>query len=299
MNAGRRVPHIAGSPVRSQVRFVALGGWFSGSLLGEGETVTTAEITQGVMPMGLVTYLRLHHVVTVSTSSFTGMPHADTVVYVNDDRRIFFFVAPDTQMHRNITDGHHVSVTIDDYTTDWRKVRELQGVGRCARATAEEQAIAEPLFAKKFGPHHVAPDGALYRMKPSELHFVDYDYSSVASATSPLMATFQIDGAEQPPTQGTVATSLDRVTFEPGQLIFRPGGPVGQFFVVLEGTVEIRGEGFGVDQTVLRAGPGKLFGDHAALRGQRGALTAHAVERTVLFAVDRSAIRDLLMANKS
>jgi hypothetical protein len=33
------------------------------------------------------------------------MPHADTVVYANDDRRIFFHVAPDTQMHRNITDS--------------------------------------------------------------------------------------------------------------------------------------------------------------------------------------------------
>ncbi|HEX3900113.1 MAG TPA: hypothetical protein VHW74_13150 [Mycobacteriales bacterium] len=48
---------------------------------------------------------QLHHVVTGSTSSFTGMPHADTVVYANDDRRIFFHVAPDTQMHRNITDS--------------------------------------------------------------------------------------------------------------------------------------------------------------------------------------------------
>jgi uncharacterized protein YhbP (UPF0306 family) len=255
-------------------------------------------MTQGVMPQGLVTYLRLHHVVTVSTSSFTGMPHADTVVYVNDDKRIFFHVMPDTQMHRNITDSRHVSVTIDDYTTDWRKVRELKGVGRCAVATTEEQEAAGALFTRKFGSRDLTPNGAIYRMLPSELHFVDYDLSSVAAAT-PLSATFQIEGADDPDSQGAVSTSLERVTFDQGQVIFRPGGRTGQFFVVLEGMVEIRGEGFGVDQTVLRAGPGKLFGDLAALRGQRGALTAHAIERTVLLSVDRSAIRDLMVTAKS
>jgi uncharacterized protein YhbP (UPF0306 family) len=251
------------------------------------------------MPQGLVTYLRLHHVVTVSTSSFTGMPHADTVVYTNDDKRIFFHVMPDTQMHRNITDSRHVSVTIDDYTTDWRKVRELKRVGRCAVASAEELAVADALFTRKFGSRDLTPNGAIYRMLPSELHFVDYDYSTVAAASAPLEATFQIEGAEDAPTQGAVATNLDRVTFERGQVIFRPGGRLAQFFVVLEGLVEIRSEGFGVDQTVVQAGPGKLFGDHAALRGQRGALTAHAIERTVLLSVDRSAIRDLLMSNRN
>jgi len=259
--------------------------------------VTTADLNQGVMPLGLVTYLRLHHVVTVSTSSFTGLPHADTVVYVNDDRRIFFYVTPSTQMHRNIIDSRHVSVTIDDYTTDWRKVRELQGVGRCAPASPEEQALGESLFKEKFGSHQLLPDGAMYRMLPSELHFVDYDYATVTASAKPLETTYQIAGAAASPTQGAVATKMDRFTFEAGQIIFQPGGRVGQFFVVLEGLVEIRSEGFGVDQTVVQAGPGELFGDQAALRGQRGALTAHAIERSVLLAVEPSAIRDLARSN--
>lgn len=248
------------------------------------------------MPLGLVSYLRLHHVVTVSTSSFTGMPHADTVVYANDERRIFFHVAPGTQMHRNIVDSRHVSVTIDDYTTDWRKVRELQGVGRCGIATVEEQQLADGLFTQKFGHHHLTPNGTLYRMTPSELHFVDYEYATVAGAKGPLEQTFDI-GGEEPVTQGAVATNLDRFTFQPGEIIFQPGHRAGQFFVVLEGLVEIRSEGFGVDQTVVRAGPGELFGDQAALRGQRGQLTAHAVERTTVFGVARSAIRELALSS--
>jgi len=255
---------------------------------------TTADISsQGVMPMGLITYLRLHHVVTVSTSSFTGLPHADTVVYVNDDKRIFFHVMRGTQMHRNITDSRHVSVTIDDYTTDWRKVRELQGVGRCAIASPEERDIGVSLFREKFGHHEVLPNGEMYRMLPSELHFVDYDYATVTASAKPLERTYTIEGADKVPSTGAVATNLDRMIFEKGQVIFQPGGRTGQFFVVLDGLVEIRGEGFGVDQTVVQAGPGELFGDQATLRGQRGALTAHAVERTTLLAVEPSAIRDL------
>jgi CRP-like cAMP-binding protein len=43
-------------------------------------------------------------------------------------------------------------------------------------------------------------------------------------------------------------------------------------------------------------GPGQFFGHQAALRGQQGALTCHAVSRTVLLAVDRTALRDLFDA---
>ena len=39
-------------------------------------------------PVDVVEYLRLHHVVTLKTWSFTGMPHADTVIFVNDEWRI-------------------------------------------------------------------------------------------------------------------------------------------------------------------------------------------------------------------
>ena len=38
-----------------------------------------------------------------------------------------------------------------------------------------------------------------------------------------------------------------------------------------------------------------MFGDRGALRGQRGALTAHAVSQTALLAVQREAMRDLLL----
>jgi CRP-like cAMP-binding protein len=79
-------------------------------------------------------------------------------------------------------------------------------------------------------------------------------------------------------------------------VIFRPGtGYNGQFYVVVEGEVEVRAEGHGVDQVVTRVTAGQMFGDHAVLRGQPGQLTAHAVEQTILLAVAREAIRDMTL----
>ena len=259
----------------------------------------TADLTSvtRLIPGEVVDYLHRHHVITLSTSSFTGMPHADTVVYVNDSRTICFFVGEGTQMLRNIKDSRHVSFTIDDYTVDWRKVRELQGVGRCRPATPEQDAAAWSLFLLKFGPGSARPHGIMHAIVPSEMHFVDYDYAVVTGQSAQIRSrTFQIEDAPQPPAQGAVATDLDRLTYEPGQIVFRPGQSKGEYYVVVEGEVEIRGEGYGADQTVLRLGPGQFFGDQATLRGQQGALTCHAVTRTVVLAVDRTALRDLLDA---
>jgi uncharacterized protein YhbP (UPF0306 family) len=250
------------------------------------------------IPAEVVEYLDRHHVITLSTSSFTGMPHADTVVYINDARAIYFFVSEGTQILRNIRDSRHVSFTIDDYTIDWHKVRELQGVGRCQPMTAEQEVAAWSLYVEKFGLSSARPPGLPHIIVPNEMHFVDYDYAIVAgqAAAEAHSRIYQMEDAPAPARQGPVSTELDRLTFEAGQLIFRPGDSSGQYYVVVAGEVEIRGEGFGADQTVLRLGPGQFFGDQATLRGQRGALTCHAVARTILLAVDRTSLRDLLQS---
>jgi uncharacterized protein YhbP (UPF0306 family) len=256
-------------------------------------TAELASVTRGI-PQEVVEHLQRHHVITLSTSSFTGMPHADTVVYMSDSRSIFFFAGEGTQMLRNIKDSRRVSFTIDDYTVDWRKVRELQGVGRCHAVEAEQDDAAWSVYLSKFGPGSVRPPGFLHAIVPNEMHFVDYDYAVVAGQESKIRRTFQIEDALPPPSQPAVATNLDRLTYEPGQIVFRPGDSAGEYYVVIDGEVEIRGEGYGADQTVLRLGPGQFFGDQAALRGQKGALTCHAVTRSILLAVDRTALRDLL-----
>jgi uncharacterized protein YhbP (UPF0306 family) len=258
-------------------------------------TTQLANVYTGI-PGEVAEHLERHHVITLSTSSFTGMPHADTVVYVSDARGIFFFAGENTQMMRNINDSNRVSFTVDDYTVDWRKVRELQGVGRCQPVPPEYDAIGWSLYLAKYGEQALRPAGIMYTIIPMEMHFVDYDYAKVTGAPLAIRRTFQIDDAPRPPVRGAVSTNLDRLTYEPGQIIFRPGESHGQYFIVLDGQVEIRAEGHGADQTVLRLGPGQFFGDQATLRGQKGALMCHAVSRSILLAVDRMSLRDLLQS---
>ena len=258
--------------------------------------MTTLTSSTRRIPPEAVEHLQRHHVITVSTSSFTGMPHADTVVYASDASCIFFFVGEGTQMLRNIKDSRHVSFTVDDYTVDWRKVREMQGVGRCQRVPGENDAAAWALYVSKFGQATTRPSGIMHFLVPSEMHFVDYAYAAVTGEATPIRRTFQIEDVPTPPQRGPVATNLDRLTYEPGQIIFRPGESTGEYYVVVDGEVEIRAEGHGVDQTVLRLGPGQFFGDQAALRGQRGQLTCYAITRSTLLAVDRSALRELLQS---
>jgi nitroimidazol reductase NimA-like FMN-containing flavoprotein (pyridoxamine 5'-phosphate oxidase superfamily) len=258
-------------------------------------TAQLASVSQGI-PGEVVDHLERHHVITLSTSSFTGMPHADTVVYANDPRGIFFFVGDGTQMLRNIKDSKRVSFTVDDYTVDWRKVRELQGVGRCQPVPPEHDAAGWSLFVARYGTQAVRPPGFMYVVVPMEMHFVDYDYAKVAGEPLAIRRTFQIEDALPPPAQGAVSTNLDRLTYEAGQIVFRPGESHGQYFVVVDGEVEIRAEGHGADQTVLRLGPGQFFGDQATLRGQQGALMCHAVTRSILLVVDRMSLRDLLQS---
>jgi len=256
-------------------------------------TAQLASVTQ-VIPDEVMGHLQRHHVITVSTSSFTGMPHADTVIYTNDANSIFFFAVEGTQMLRNINDSRYVSFTVDDYTVDWRKVRELQGVGRCRLATEEQAVFAWSLYLSKFGQASARPPGMIHIISPGEMHFVDYDYATVTGQAAQIRRTYQIEDAPPPPPQGAVSTTLDRLTYEPGQIVFRPGDSTGEYYVVIDGEVEICAEGHGADQTVMRLGPGQFFGDQATLRGQEGALTCHAVTRSILLAVDRMSLRDLL-----
>jgi uncharacterized protein YhbP (UPF0306 family) len=245
-------------------------------------------------------YLGLHHIITLSTASFTGMPHADTVSYASDELALFVGMVPRSPIALNVRDNKYIAFTIDDYTTDWRKVRELQGKGECHAASEEERSRASQLFAAKFPHLNLVSVGELYAIRPLEVHFVDYDYPSVVEGQLALgtpevtSRLYQFDGAAPAPA-GTVSTSLDQHAFGAGEIIFRPGDDAGSYYVIVSGTVEVRGEGYGADQTVVRLGPGQMFGDSAGMRGQRGIYTAHAVDDTVLLAIDRNAVSDMLL----
>lgn len=249
------------------------------------------------IPQEVADYLKLHHIITLATASFTGMPYANTVTYASDDYFIYFAAPAEAQLVRNVGDNHYVSFTIDDYTTDWRKARELQGVGRCTQATDEEADALRARFEDKFGQTVPVLEGVMYVTRPFEMHFVDFAYDQAARLLSETTSqSFEIADVSTLPNAAALFTNLDRTTFSAGEPILETGTkPSGRYFIVVDGEVELRGEGHGADQTVTRVGPGQLFGDHAAVSGHRGVLSAHATKDTVLLAVDRETVRDLTL----
>jgi general stress protein 26 len=61
-------------------------------------------MTERAIPVEVSEYLNLHHIITLSTASFTGMPHANTVAYASDDNHLYFAAPESTQLVRNIMD---------------------------------------------------------------------------------------------------------------------------------------------------------------------------------------------------
>jgi hypothetical protein len=101
------------------------------------------------MPPEVLSYLDLHHIITLGTASFTGMPHAATIAYVSDPTGVYFAMPQAELTLKNIAANKWASFTIDDYTPDFRKVRELRGVGRCGPTDPPDTDRALGLFSAK------------------------------------------------------------------------------------------------------------------------------------------------------
>ena len=117
-------------------------------------------------------YLRDHHAVTLSTSSFTGFPHANTALYVSDDQRLYFFVRDGSVLLNNLVGSHSAAFTVDDYAPEWQKRTELHGTGSCGIADNLRARVALELCAEKFGDF--LPTGALWCLEPTGMYFIDY-----------------------------------------------------------------------------------------------------------------------------
>jgi hypothetical protein len=126
-------------------------------------TAFTAEVAQ---------YLREHFWITLSTSSFTGLPHANTAQYVNNDQTVYFFARDNSVLLQNIGSSHKVAFTVDDYSPQWIKTRELHGTGACGIADDASVAAARALGTEKFGER--LPDGVLCWLRPAGMYFIDY-----------------------------------------------------------------------------------------------------------------------------
>jgi nitroimidazol reductase NimA-like FMN-containing flavoprotein (pyridoxamine 5'-phosphate oxidase superfamily) len=247
------------------------------------------------IPPQVVDYLRLHHIITLGTSSFTGMPHAATTAYASSEAELYFSMRLEERTVRNIADNHWASFTIDDYTPDFRKVRELRGVGKCEPvADSARQTAAVGLFAEKFPTLPPEALDNLQRITPLEVHFVDFEY--MEGLAVPLESSVAYHAAPDAPglESDSISTQLEHLTLQPGQVIVRQGERSDRFFIIVDGEVEVCKEGHGQDVVVTRHGPGQLFGEAGALTGAPQSATYAAVTPAVVLAIDRSSFQDFV-----
>ncbi len=244
------------------------------------------------MPSEVLNYLGLHHIITLGTSSFTGMPHAATIAYVSDQSGVYFAMPESEITLKNVAANKWASFTIDDYTPDFRKVRELRGVGRCGAADDLATARAMALFADKMSEMPTESLGNMHLIRPLELHFVDFEYT--AGVAVPMESTKVYASTDSAAVPAPFSTQLEHLILEPGQVIVRQGERSERFFIIVDGEVEVRREGHGQDVIVTRHGPGQLFGEVGALTGAPQTATFVAVAKTVVMAVNRSSFQDFV-----
>jgi hypothetical protein len=254
---------------------------------------TTEQAIQ--IPAQVASYLRVHHIITIGTASITGMPHAATIAYASGDAGVYFSMRPDELTVKNVAANHWASFTVDDYTPDFRKVRELRGVGRCGPVDDRaEQAYATSLFTDKIPALPREALANLHRITPLVLDFVDFEYTDGVGIPRESSIVYEASPEAVQPMPADVSAQLENLTLEPGQVIVRQGERTDRFFIIVDGEVEVRREGHGQDVIVTRYGPGQLFGEAGALTGAPQSATFVAATRSTVLALDRSAFSSVV-----
>jgi quercetin dioxygenase-like cupin family protein len=162
----------------------------------------------------------------------------------------------------------------------------------------EEIARVADLFGQKFP--RLAPGATMsisfFRVTPTDLQFIDNSESGGAAPEGVFGAEFHKDRSYSVFSDlpslggaGTVAAHLQRVDADAGEVIAREGGPADKFLIVVEGEVEVTGEG-GAE----KLGPGQLVGDVAIMRDTPRTATVTATKQSVLLTLDRDGFRTLV-----
>jgi uncharacterized protein YhbP (UPF0306 family) len=255
------------------------------------------------VPAQVLDYLREHNTLTLATASPAGIPRASTYLYVSDGPTLYFWVKTNSNTARHIEQNSVVSFTIDEYASDLRQTRGVQGMAECSPLlSGEEVARVADLFGQKFPS--LAPGNTLsisfFRIAPTELQFIDNTEAGASGQPGVFGAEFHQKRAysvfsELPvkPTE-TIFQTLNVLQAPAGSVIARQGGPADKFFIVVEGEAEVVREEDGDTTAITSLGPGSLFGEAAILGDRPRATTVRAVQPTTLLAMDRDTFRDVV-----
>jgi uncharacterized protein YhbP (UPF0306 family) len=259
------------------------------------------------VPPHVLRYLAGQNILTLATASRAGVPHAATLVYVNDGLQIYYCIPPGTTTARQTAENPAVAFTIDEYSPDWSKTKGIQGRGDAQPLSdAGEIGRVVRLFRQKYPPVQNAPELAFFnnltffRLTPSEVSFIDNEGQEQAVAEQPLAMQYRRSLVysvfrDLPAQQAdTLAASLQTEQFQPGQVIVRQGDRADRFFIVVEGEVEVTREEDGRERPLSKLRRGQFFGEIAILRDMPRTATVRAVTPTTLLAMDRAAFHSLV-----
>jgi Cyclic nucleotide-binding domain/Pyridoxamine 5'-phosphate oxidase len=254
------------------------------------------------VPEHVLAYLRSRSTMTLATASSTGVPRATTLLYANDGPVFYVWTLPGSTVARHVGQNPIVSFAIDEYVSDWRETRGVQAAGKAkAVLSPSEVDSAASLFREKFPSLGAEAPGnvSFFRIEPSELQFID----GAGSADAPDQAfgfEYEIDVAysvfrQLPPSAApTVGGRLQSLQAQPGDVVLRQGDPADQFFIIVDGKVEVLREDDGETRTLAELGPGEFFGEIGLLRDLARTATVRAVEPTALLVMERDAFRSLI-----
>lgn len=254
------------------------------------------------VPEHVLNYLREQPTLTLATASPAGVPHATTLIYVNDGPTIWIWTRPDTSTARHMEQNPLVSFAIDEFTPNLQGTKGIQGAG-------DAQVVLNPSEVKqakeRFESKYPSLGGALsanisfFRISPSELLFIDntagsgkdQGHGGVAFNRDVVYSVFR-DLPERD--ASTLAAQLNTLEVEPGAVIVRQGAPADKFFIIIDGEVEIIREDDGQQRILATLRRGQFFGEMAILRDSPRMATARAIGPTTLFAMERGAFQELV-----
>lgn len=255
------------------------------------------------VPPRVLDYLRGQNILSLATASPTGVPHAATLVYVQDGLTLYFWSRPGTRTAQHIEANPHVAFTIGDYCADWSKTKGIQGSGEChVLLGPDEIRRVTDLFRNKFPALTAVRTAnlAFFRINLSQLQFIDNESAGGEKSEQTLGADYHRSLVYSVfrglPVQEveTVAATLDTIQIESGATIVRQGAPADKFFIIVSGEVEVVHEEAGEARRVAVLKAGQFFGEIAILRDTPRTATVRALTPTVLLTMDRDAFRGLV-----
>jgi len=259
----------------------------------------TTERAMVELPPHVLEYLSAQRTLTLATASLAGVPRASTFLYVNDGPTLYFWSRPQTTTARHIEQNPTVSFAVDDFASDLRQTKGVQGSGECSvLLSGEEIARVADLFGRKFPD--LSPGNTMsisfFRVAPIELEFIDNSGEGASAPGGTFGAEFHRERSysvfENLPAfdTDTITGQLQPSTADAGDVIAREGGPADKFFVLVEGEVELVRGG----AVLATLGPGAFFGEMAIMRDVPRSASVRATKPSKLLAMERDAFRDVM-----